>query len=480
MTNVEIRSDTGGCAVHPRGHVRWIAVLLEPETHTGDPGERAVDGELVLAADRAWPVEQVRSLLGWVGEGRALTQTGRVRLADLRGLTILLDTGDLPDEQEARGRINSSAELPELTAIVEWAKESRLVRVNKGRLVPVKKNVALLDRPLELWARMLEAFPRLGEALCPPGWAESLMRCHFQEAMDVLFAELHRRDGSIDTAQACELAWETATALYFLEDAPEQHRSLWRKMNDRDVLHALSVLERFGALRRSEERATLTELGSWWIRRAAGDPSQGDPILQVKIGLLGVSEPPVWRRLLVPANIRLDRLHGVIQATMGWENYHMHAFSDGSREYGLADRELEHRDERRATLGRLLKREGKRIRYTYDFGDGWEHEIVLEGVLAAEPGVRYPVCIAGKGACPPEDCGGVWGYEALREALADPAHEQHEEMLEWLGLQTAAEFDAARFDPDEVNRALGTGESARGSSVNNSENSHATAIGRAA
>jgi hypothetical protein len=120
--------------------------------------------------------------------------------------------------------------------VVEWAKESRLVRVSKGRLVPVKKNVVLLDRPLELWARMLEAFPRLGEALCPPGWAESLLRRHFQEAMDALFEELHRRGGSIDIAQACGLAWETVTALYFLEAATEQQRTLWRKLNDRDVL----------------------------------------------------------------------------------------------------------------------------------------------------------------------------------------------------------------------------------------------------
>ncbi|HZL49269.1 MAG TPA: plasmid pRiA4b ORF-3 family protein [Solirubrobacteraceae bacterium] len=434
-----------------------------------------VHGELAVATSRSRQAEQVRAFLGWVGEGRALTQTGRVRLADLRELVGLLDTGDLPDQHEAGWRISSSTELPGLTTVVEWAKESRLVRVSKGRLVPVKKNVALLDRPLELWARMLEAFPRLGEALCPPGWAESLMRRHFQEAMDALFEELHRRAGSIDIEQACGLAWETVTALYFLEDAPEQQRTLWRRLNDRDVLHALGVLEQFGALRRSEERMTLTELGSWWMCRAAGESSQGDPVLQVKISLLGVSKPPVWRRLLVPADTRLDRLHSVIQAAMGWEDYHMHAFSDGSREYGLADPELGHKDERRATLGRLLKREGERIRYNYDFGDGWEHEIVLEGVLAAEPDVRYPVCLAGKGACPPEDCGGVWGYEDLREALADSAHEQHEEMLEWLGLQTAAEFDPARFDMDRVKRALGAGDDAGGWSV-----PRATAVRRAA
>jgi len=440
-----------------------------------------VDGELVLAAGRPRLVEQVRSLLGWVGEGRALTQTGRVRLADVRELVVLLGTGDMPGPQAASTRIKSSAELPELTAVVEWAKACRLVRVSGGRLVPVKKNMALLDRPLELWAAMLEAFPRLGEALCPPGWTESLMRSHFRGAMDALFGELYQRGGSIDVARACELAWEAVTVLYFLEEAPEQHRALWRKLNDRDVLHALGVLERFGALRRHGERMMLTELGSWWMRRVAGEPRQGDAVLRVKISLLGMSKPPVWRRLLVPVDLRLDRPHSVIQAAMGWENCHMHAFSDDSREYGLADPELGYRDERKATLGQLLTREGERIRYTYDFGDDWEHEIVLEGVLAAEPGVRYPVCVAGKGACPPEDCGGVWGYADLREALADPAHERHEEMLEWLGLQTAAEFDSACFDLEEINRALGAGDDTQGWSVHSpGEDQRAMAIRRAA
>jgi len=110
----------------------------------------------------------------------------------------------------------------------------------------------------------------------------------------------------------------------------------------------------------------------------------------------------------------------VIQAAMGWADYHLHVFSDGQTEYGRPDPELAFRDERRATLGDLILREGGGARYTYDFGDDWEHEIVVEKVLAAEPGVPYPGCVAGAGACPPEDCGGVWGYEHLREVLATP------------------------------------------------------------
>jgi len=178
-------------------------------------------------------------------------------------------------------------------------------------------------------------------------------------------------------------------------------------------------------------------------------------ILKLKIGLVGVSKPPVWRCVLVPADIRLDRFHEVIQVAMGWEDYHMHVFTHGSAEYGLPDPELGHLDERRTTLTELVTQPGDRIRYAYDFGDGWEHDIVAEEVLAAEPDASYPSCLTGKGACPPEDCGGVWGYEHLRDVLADSAHEEHADMLDWMGLDSAAEFDPSRFDAEAVNEAFG-------------------------
>jgi len=110
----------------------------------------------------------------------------------------------------------------------------------------------------------------------------------------------------------------------------------------------------------------------------------------------------------------------VIQAVMGWENYHMHVFSDGRAQYGRPDPELEFRDERKATLHDLLPREGGRARYTYDFGDDWEHEVVVEQVLAVEPGMAYPVCVAGEGACPPEDSGGAGGTHTSARSLPTP------------------------------------------------------------
>jgi len=241
-----------------------------------------------------------------------------------------------------------------------------------------------------------------------------------------------------------------------LDDATHEQRTAWRAMNDRDLRRALDVLGQLGAVRlvNAGKSVELPELARRAIGRSQGMPEPGDPVLQVKITLAGVAEPPVWRRLLLPAGIRLDRLHEVIQAAMGWDNHHLHVFADGQANYGRPDPELGYRDERKVTLHELARGQSGRIRYTYDFGDDWEHDVVVEQVLAAELGLRYPVCLAGEGACPPEDCGGAWGYAHLREILADPADDEHDDMLAWLVLAKGAEFDAHSFDVDQVNQTL--------------------------
>ncbi len=109
----------------------------------------------------------------------------------------------------------------------------------------------------------------------------------------------------------------------------------------------------------------------------------------------------------------------------------------------------------RPVLTDFLAEPGDRIRYAYDFGDFLEHDIVLEKMLEPDPGVRLPACVAGKGACPPEDCGGVWGYADLRDTLANPASEEHDAMLEWLGLDGADDFDPAAFALTRPNEILG-------------------------
>jgi hypothetical protein len=183
-------------------------------------------------------------------------------------------------------------------------------------------------------------------------------------------------------------------------------------------------------------------------------PESGTLVYQLKITLCGVSKPPVWRRVLVPADVTLRDLHKVVQQAMGWDDYHMHVFSTGRQEYGSPDPELGHADDTRVRLSQVLTGPGDRLRYTYDFGDDWEHDIVLEESRPTVPGEAYPSCVAGKGACPPEDCGGAWGYAGLKEVLADPTHEDHQDMLEWLGLDAGEDFDSKEFSAAEVNARL--------------------------
>ncbi len=141
-------------------------------------------------------------------------------------------------------------------------------------------------------------------------------------------------------------------------------------------------------------------------------------IYQIKVTLLRTS-PPIWRRLLVPADFTLEQLHDVVQAAMGWEDCHMHDFRVGSKRFGkpLPDEEFGDgpvtASERTTRMFDVLRKVGAKAVYTYDFGDGWEHGIVLEKMLAPEAGRDYPACIAGKRHGPPEDCGGGWGFSKL-------------------------------------------------------------------
>ncbi|MFF8883156.1 plasmid pRiA4b ORF-3 family protein [Streptomyces flaveolus] len=179
----------------------------------------------------------------------------------------------------------------------------------------------------------------------------------------------------------------------------------------------------------------------------------GKTVHKIKITLRD-SRPPIWRRLQVPSGITLRELHDVIQAAFGWEDYHMWAVETGQDRYGVADRDLGIRSAASKRLGQVAPHTGDRLRYTYDFGDDWEHDILIEDITEAEPDTAYPRCLTGRRACPPEDCGGIWGYDYLVEILADPQHEEHEDRLEWLSLDSADQFDPTAFDAAQVNSAL--------------------------
>ena len=175
-------------------------------------------------------------------------------------------------------------------------------------------------------------------------------------------------------------------------------------------------------------------------------------IFRIEI-VLADSDPVVRRVVEVPGEASLALLHEVVQDAMGWEHAHLHEFDvDGAR-FGLPDPEWDAAvaDESKVTLSGLLETGGQ-VNYWYDFGDDWRHRLVVEEVTAPEAGVRYPRCVAGQGACPPEDVGGVFGFEGFVEALADPAHPEHADRVEWWG---SDQFDPHRFDLDSTDRTLG-------------------------
>jgi hypothetical protein len=184
-------------------------------------------------------------------------------------------------------------------------------------------------------------------------------------------------------------------------------------------------------------------------RKKTGPPA---PIYQIKVSL-AEAQPPIWRRLELPADTSLAALHGIIQIAFGWDDSHLHVFETAYGNFGIADRESGHRAEKPVTLEQVAPGAGDRLTYRYDFGDDWAHEIVVEKVLDRQTGA-YPRCTDGRRAAPPDDCGGIWGYEELVEVLSDPAHPEHGHQLEWLGLDSAADFQPEHFDAAGVTRAL--------------------------
>lgn len=175
-------------------------------------------------------------------------------------------------------------------------------------------------------------------------------------------------------------------------------------------------------------------------------------IYQLKVGLKG-AKPPIWRRFVVDSRITLADLHDALQIVMGWTDSHLHEFIAGGCSYGVPDPEWDfedREDESQVRLDRVLVEVKDAMRYEYDFGDRWVHTVTLEKTLPPDPKAILPLCIKGKGACPVEDVGGLWGYYRFLEALNDPTHEEHEDFKEWID----GDFDPDAYDIDAVNALL--------------------------
>ncbi len=177
-----------------------------------------------------------------------------------------------------------------------------------------------------------------------------------------------------------------------------------------------------------------------------------DQIFDIKISLLAI-QPQIWRRLLLPSRITLPKLHLVLQAAMGWTNSHLHHFVIGDNRYGEInpDWDGDVMDERRRKLHQFLHEPFDKLTYEYDFGDGWEHDLILEDSFQATPRQVFPVCIDGKRACPPEDVGGIYGYAEFLNSIRDSTDPDHERKVTWIG----GYFDPEYFNIHETNVLLG-------------------------
>jgi hypothetical protein len=254
-----------------------------------------------------------------------------------------------------------------------------------------------------------------------------------------------------------------------IEQAGDGTKVLRLSKNEVDALHADIAMGALYAVDPHRKRLVsvqevLAEIldpegpagGAAARRRSSNKPS--GLIYQFKITLLH-TEPPIWRQILVRDGT-LEDLHEHIQIAMGWSNSHLHQFQIGGRQY--RDHEFMDFDEddfvcgdsTRTLLSAVLPTDGQsfRFEYLYDFGDNWEHEVLFEGAANPEPGIKYPVCTAGAMACPPDDVGGVWGFEEYLEALADAKNERHDELLDWGG-----PFDPKAFEAAKATKAMRRG-----------------------
>lgn len=188
--------------------------------------------------------------------------------------------------------------------------------------------------------------------------------------------------------------------------------------------------------------------------RAKARKKKRTPLLyQLKVALID-AKPAIWRRIQVK-DCTLDKLHEHIQTVMGWTNSHLHHFDVDGQFYGDPElmeenfHEMHYRDSTITLLSDVVPEDGKRRRfkYEYDFGDSWEHEVLFEGCPNAAKGQKYPVCLEGERACPPEDVGGVWGYADFLKTIKSRKRRKRVEMLEWAD---------GWFDPDEFDAATAT------------------------
>ncbi|WP_113782060.1 plasmid pRiA4b ORF-3 family protein [Geodermatophilus sp. TF02-6] len=437
------------------------ALLDELDAVTVDPAAEQ-------AALRTLPlVVRAETLLGFVVPRRPVTGTGALRRADVVAVAERLDL-DLGDR-----RPRSMWDVPRLADLWQAAQDADLLVVTPTEATPTPLAHGWVsgdaEQGDEARRRLVDAHLRhVLTSPAPQPWLPPPLAT----LLPVLAAAALDRpvpvDQLFDPAGPADVDARLATYLAF---AALPAHPLLHQLADDGILEVSDTITAAAPLRGLLARLASELLASVESADASGpdlpepDPALAGQVYRLRVELVD-AHPPVWREVLVDPNLPLDELHDVVQALFGWDDSHLHEFTavgPGRRTTRFASRDPfgddwappgDHaQDESAVRLGQLIGPRRGELRYLYDFGDSWEHRVTVVG---SEPAgnVALPRCVAGAGAAPHEDSGGVWGWADMVQAARDPRHPEHSDVREWLGLADGETLDPTRFDRAEVDERL--------------------------
>ncbi|MDO5754210.1 plasmid pRiA4b ORF-3 family protein [Arthrobacter sp.] len=489
---IEFLADTGAWT-GPEEHLLAVHALFHAESEeSGMP--QIIAPELTPAQELEGLAgtelaRRMEALLRWLGTGKDVTSTGALRLKDIEGAAAAIGV-------RAKGVKPSAKYQPEALLAGEPAPD---VAVRSVKSMHEEPKLALFWAALEVAGLMDVGATRAW----PTPWADSFLEQPDLEGLEVLreftaaFVALSMQTGEVwDPALIEAASVKTAILVAATTDTPPQMESidtlltvgvgpLEDKLTGEVVRADLEYLAELGVVTlgarvevppalvacmavaladafndENDDEDDFDPFEASTARAATLKPNPKAPILQLKISIKQAS-PPIWRRLLVRSDLSLGQLHRIIQASFEWLDYHLHEFRVGGYPgtvYGVAGAgnhfEDPPLDEAATAIGDLLAAERDTIAYTYDFGDDWEHSIAVEKVLPADASVPAVRCTGGRGRGPAEDSGGVWGWSGIVEAVNNPAHEEHLEYRDWLGMVPGEHLDPKEFIKDDLNEDL--------------------------
>lgn len=399
----------------------WLRVIDAAELDVQVAEEPDAD---VVVAPYAW-------LLDRVGDGVKLTQAGYLPPAMVTA--AMTELGWAADWIGKNNREDTTMPVLDLR---ESAQRFGLVRKYRGQLLPTKVGRALADDPVRLWWHLASAMPD----------ARSDAERHAGILYLIQVAAGLAEDNAMLAEGLTILGWMERGSYQPLSPSAafRAARDTWAMFQRLGVVPRMRRLEPGEPTPAARRLARAALLGREPQHAPTPRGPRSERAVQLRVSL---RDTGVWRRLVVPESLTLRQLHAVLQTAMGWQDYHLHMFDVDGVLYGDVE-EIEDRplgDEDIFTLAQAARE----FSYEYDFGDGWQHDIVIEQTVPSI-GAGTPHLVDGAGACPPEDCGGPGGFEHLLEVLADPSDEDHESMLEWVG----GSYDPSAFDIDSTNAAL--------------------------